>query len=102
MRPSAMATSMPSWISPVHTFTSFAPLMTVSAGVRPWATATSVFEHSHKGFLQNALIMAGSFRRRFGCKAGAAIIARRRARRPRFLKDLRRNAQTLRFARAMR
>ena len=27
-----MATSMSSWISAVHTFTSFAPLITVSAG----------------------------------------------------------------------
>ena len=64
MRPSAMATSTSSWISAVHTFTSFAPLITVSAGA-----ADRVFEHSHSGFLQNLLIMPRSFderRRLFG------------------------------------
>ena len=67
MRPSAMATSTSSWISAVHTFTSFAPLITVSAGASPWADR--VFEHSHSGFLQNLLIMPRSFderRRLFG------------------------------------
>ena len=69
MRPSAMATSTFSWISAVHTFTSFAPLITVSAGASPWATADRVVEHSHSGFLQNLLIMPRSFderRRLFG------------------------------------
>ena len=63
MRPATTATSTPSWISAVHTFTSFAPLITVSAGSRPCATAASVCEHSHRGFSQKALIMANSFGR---------------------------------------
>lgn len=61
MRPSAMATSMSSCTSAVHTFTSRAPVITVSAGVRPWATAARVCVHSQSGFLQKWFSMGASF-----------------------------------------
>ena len=69
MRPSAMATSTFSWISAVHTFTSFAPLDHRLGGREPLGDGGQGFEHSHSGFLQNLLIMPRSLderRRLFG------------------------------------
>ena len=53
MRPSAIATSMPSWISAVQTLTRRAFLMTVSAFCTPMATRAIVRVTSYSGFLQN-------------------------------------------------
>ena len=61
IRPLWMATSVCSRISCVQTLTSFASVMTVSAGTRPIATEESVAEHSQRGTLQNLLIMLLSF-----------------------------------------
>ena len=57
MRPSAIATSMPSWISAVQTLTRRAFLMTVSAFCTPMATRAIVRVTSYNGFLQNLFSM---------------------------------------------
>ena len=59
--PWAMATSVCSIISPVHTFTSLASRITVSAGILPSAVAASVIVASHSGVLQNLLIISSPF-----------------------------------------
>ena len=51
--PSEIATSMPSWISAVQTFTSRAFLITRSAFSAPIATCDSFRVTSYRGFLQN-------------------------------------------------
>ena len=68
MRPLWMATSICSQISWVQTLTSFASVMTVSAGTRPIATAESVAEHSQSGTLQNLLLIRFPFRHIWPCK----------------------------------